>query len=552
MRGFNRFLAAILLISVLLSALTGCDGNVAEIISQIMSGIKTDDSVDYEVTEIEITNGERVQLKVGETVQLNIDLPDEVLANVKWSISSTNATVSGGTVTALEVGTATVTASYGFISDKIVIEIVAADDAEEITSINITNGDSDMKIGETLKLSCDLPADLAGDVEWSVSNNCASVSEDGTVTALKEGVVLVFARYGKVYDRIMIIISAADSGSSGEDNSGNGGTGGDNGNTGGDNGNTGGDNGNTGGDNGNAGDHVGYQATVSFDPYAGMSEADFYAEYITAVSYWDAYYRSMHGFMSGELGEQDQRPTISQYQPMINGKYVRNSVGIYGDNGNSYTVVDAYGNPVMTIYRGGGYIMLEEVAAHLFAFGEITANHSTSKKTKPTQSVWGEYLRLNHTQFSGSTTKYPYEPKLPNISGCGGDLTYYELDIGTTGTDCDPSYRAEIYNNGYSITRGAARIVYTVYDKNKNKIVDINEKYLFYTYNHYNDFQEYLNYYGGWGEMFGNVTGGGTISSKYDYNPTPYVETVKADISKMVAFVIMPDWYIVFNDKKYT
>ena len=26
--------------------------------------------------------------------------------------------------------------------------------------------------------------------------------------------------------------------------------------------------------------------------------------------------------------------------------------------------------------------------------------------------------------------------------------------------------------------------------------------------------------------MFGNITGGGTISSKYDYNPTPYVPIV--------------------------
>ena len=55
-------------------------------------------------------------------------------------------------------------------------------------------------------------------------------------------------------------------------------------------------------------------------------------------------------------------------------------------------------------------------------------------------------------------------------------------------------------------------------------MIEVNETYLFYTYNHYNDFQEYLNYEGGWGEMFGNVTGGGTLSSKSDYNPTPYVE----------------------------
>ena len=57
-------------------------------------------------------------------------------------------------------------------------------------------------------------------------------------------------------------------------------------------------------------------------------------------------------------------------------------------------------------------------------------------------------------------------------------------------------------------------------------------------YNHYNDFQEYLNYYGGWGEMFGNITGGGTISSRYDYNPTPYVETVLAPLPGMaVAYI---------------
>ena len=108
-------------------------------------------------------------------------------------------------------------------------------------------------------------------------------------------------------------------------------------------------------------------------------------------------------------------------------------------------------------------------------------------------------------------------------------MQYYEIDIGTTGTDCDPSYRPALYNNGVTITRGAARIVYARFDINGDKIIDINERFVFYTYNHYNDFQEYLNYYGGWGEIFGNVTGGGTISSKYDYNPTPYVPVARRD-----------------------
>ncbi|MBE6694634.1 MAG: hypothetical protein E7589_07705 [Ruminococcaceae bacterium] len=269
--------------------------------------------------------------------------------------------------------------------------------------------------------------------------------------------------------------------------------------------------------------------THDTDPYEGMSAAEFYADYSPACCYADSRYRTKHYFMSGSIGEQDQRPTVAADQPTNDGMLVRNTSCIYEDRGNTYCILDSDGDIVNRVYKGGAYVVLEEVAAYVFAFGEIPVNYSTSKKTKPTASPWGEYLRLNHSKFSGSTAKYPYEPELPNISGCGGDLTYYEMDIGTTGTDCDPGYYITDYNNGTYITRGAARIVYTVYDKNGDAIIDPNEKYLFYTYNHYNDFQEYLNYEGGWGEMFGNITGGGTLSSKTHYSPTPYVPTARED-----------------------
>lgn len=267
------------------------------------------------------------------------------------------------------------------------------------------------------------------------------------------------------------------------------------------------------------------------DPYANVDVDEFYDNYTPATSYEDAQYRTKHGLLSGTLGLQDQEPTISVYQPKSTGKFIRNNSYLFSDDGKTYYVVDAYGKVVMEIYKGGAYIMLEEVAAYVFAFGEPPANQTSSKDASPSSSKWGEFLRLNHTDFSGSTSKYPYEPKLPRISGCGGDLKYKEMDIGTTGTDCDPSYTAALYNNGYSIVRGAARIVYTYSDLNGNRNIDMDERFVFYTYNHYNDFQEYLNYYGGWGEMFGNITGGGTISSKYDYNPTPYVAVVHASLN---------------------
>ena len=38
--------------------------------------------------------------------------------------------------------------------------------------------------------------------------------------------------------------------------------------------------------------------------------------------------------------------------------------------------------------------------------------------------------------------------------------------------------------------------------------------------------------------MFGNITGGGTISSKYDCNPTPYVPVVNGPIAARSARIL--------------
>ena len=268
------------------------------------------------------------------------------------------------------------------------------------------------------------------------------------------------------------------------------------------------------------------------DPYENIDKEAFYANYTPAESYEDSYFRTQNNLMSGSIALQNQAPTISEYRPTYNGCYIKNTEPYFTDGGYTYNVVNAYGEVVFQIYKGGAYVTLEEVAAYVFAFGDVPANYSANKKESPKSNPWGEYLRVNHTKFSGSTSKYPYEPELPDISGCGGSLQYYEIDIGTTGTDCDPSYTAALYNNGNTIVRGAARIVYARFDKNGNSIIEFDEKYVFYTYNHYNDFQEYLNYEGGWGEMFGNITGGGKISSKQDYNPTPYVVTVGMALPK--------------------
>ena len=79
----------------------------------------------------------------------------------------------------------------------------------------------------------------------------------------------------------------------------------------------------------------------------------------------------------------------------------------YQNDGNTYCVLDANGNVVNRIFKNGGYVTLEEVAAYVYAFGDIPANYTSKKTASPSSNPWGEYLRLNHTSFSGSTSKIP-------------------------------------------------------------------------------------------------------------------------------------------------
>lgn len=264
------------------------------------------------------------------------------------------------------------------------------------------------------------------------------------------------------------------------------------------------------------------KAVLKSDPYIGMTAEEFYADYTPAASLEDARYRSRHGFLSGSLEVPGQELERGEYQPMNGDAYIRSTDRHYEDDGNTYVVTDGRGNEVMRIYRGGGYITLEEVAAYMYAFGGsrecLPANYISKKSGKPATSIWGQYLRVNHSYFKNDPRKYPYEPTLP---GNDTGLRYYEMDIGTTGT-VTPGYAPKLYNNGSTITRGAARLVYTREDVNGNGIYEENEIYVFYTHNHYNDFTEYLNYYGGWGETFGNITGGGVFDSDTACNPTPY------------------------------
>ena len=529
-----RIIAALLLIFVLLFNTVSCD-----LLGDLIGGEGGGNNNSEQKEENFYIDGPlAIDMEIGESLTLDLVKGKDLDGEVVWTSSNSCVSVENGVVTALSEGIAIVKAILGNRNDSVIISVKEPKYVfgSEYPCISVAEA---LKLAEgfTSSPSTEIYYIVATVSEMiSASNGRMNITDDsGTIYVYKSydvngasisqtdiavGDILLISGTLRNYngtleiDRGTVIAYYTPGVDTPEkpDQDGNGGS-------------------DIGGDNG--GNNVilpGVDDPVKSDPYINVDEEEFYKNYTPAISYMDAYYRTQHNLMSGSIEAQDQAPTISEYRPKSDGEYIRNNTYLFSEDEKTYYVVDCYGEIAFEVYYGAAYVVLEEVAAYVFAFGEPPVNQSYSKNTDPYESVWGVYLRLNNTKFSGDTSRYPYEPVLPRISGCGGDLTYYEMDIGTTGTDCDPSYSAELYNNGYNIVRGAARIVYSCRDRNGNKIIDLDERYVFYTYNHYNDFQEYLNYEGGWGEMFGNITGGGKISSKYDYNPTPYVEVVRTSL----------------------
>ena len=249
------------------------------------------------------------------------------------------------------------------------------------------------------------------------------------------------------------------------------------------------------------------------DAYTDSTKDNFYTDgYTEAWCYEDSYYRTRHFLLSGDMTEQSHLPTshpIVRDDTLVEittATYVLSPAGSFL----GYVVYNPWGGAEI-IYYGAGYASLEEVAAYLLAFGEAPPNSNYKKSsTGKKQSIadWGVYGRVNVGNFrnNGSST----EPLLPGT-------TYLETDFGTRGGFYVGDGIVDAYNNGSSITRGTARFVFTPITAQKS----IDDRYVFYTYNHYNDFQQYLNYKGGWGLRFGNESAG----NKYNQGgntPTTY------------------------------
>ena len=164
-------------------------------------------SITLDHTSLEIARGDSY------TLQATVLPEDAVNKTVTWSSSNRNvATVdSNGKVTGVKAGTATITAKAGDKTATCEVTVIIP-----VTSITLNLTSKTLRQNETVKLTATVkPTDATyKDVTWTSDNpQVASVSSDGTVTAVSEGTATISAKAGDQTATCVITVSNAASGS---------------------------------------------------------------------------------------------------------------------------------------------------------------------------------------------------------------------------------------------------------------------------------------------------------------------------------------------------
>lgn len=136
-----------------------------------------------------------IEVQILSTSELVVNYtPNDAINNIEWiSSSSTVAEVTEGIITALKLGTATITASSGSVSSSCYVSVI--DTNLYVKSINIIEDSISLRINAGMILVSELiPATAIGDVSWtSADSSIATVNQQGFVSAIKAGKTHIIA-----------------------------------------------------------------------------------------------------------------------------------------------------------------------------------------------------------------------------------------------------------------------------------------------------------------------------------------------------------------------
>ena len=170
--------------------------------------------IEVESLTLDETN---VNLRCGQTTTLTATVApsDATDKTITWSSSNPSvATVEGGVVKALMVGSATITAKAG---DKTATCAVTVE-ATPVTSITLDRTTASLKVGQSVTLAATVNPSDATDktVTWNSSNPSVATVENGIVKAVKIGSATITAKAGdKTSTCIIHVVPSASGGHEG-------------------------------------------------------------------------------------------------------------------------------------------------------------------------------------------------------------------------------------------------------------------------------------------------------------------------------------------------
>ena len=164
------------------------------------------------VTGITLDRSE-VSMKVGDMIVLTPTIQPENATEqvVTWSSSNPSTVkVENGKLTALQEGTATITAKCGNKTATCTVTVQKADITAESVTLDLSS--MELAVGGTARLTATVKPDEATvkTVQWSSSDDSvATVAADGTVTAVKEGTATITAKCGEKSADCTVTVKAA-------------------------------------------------------------------------------------------------------------------------------------------------------------------------------------------------------------------------------------------------------------------------------------------------------------------------------------------------------
>ena len=167
-------------------------------------------------------NEETLSLEVGGTSTLEAAvLPEEATdKTVTWESSDpTIATVTDGTVTAVAVGEAVITATAGEANDSCTVTVAQAQtitetqETVEVTGVALDSTSLELTVGgETKTLTATVTPENATDktVTWESSDPTVATVTDGVVTAVAAGTATITAKAGDITAECAVTVAVAE------------------------------------------------------------------------------------------------------------------------------------------------------------------------------------------------------------------------------------------------------------------------------------------------------------------------------------------------------